>query len=79
MIRVLVILGLRSVLRPVPAGRGGLVPARNAPERDLVMTPPDLVAAIIALFEARMTGSVLDPAKGQGAFYDRFPAHLARH
>ncbi|RWR16497.1 helix-turn-helix domain-containing protein [Sinirhodobacter populi] len=79
LVRALAILGLRSVLRPIATGRGGLVPATNAPERDLVMTPPDLAAAIIAHFAPRMAGRVLDPAKGQGAFHDRFPACLERH
>jgi hypothetical protein len=55
------------------------VPATNAPGRDLVMTPPDLSADIIAHFAARMAGRVLDPAKGQGAFYGQFPAYLERH
>lgn len=73
------VLGVRPLLRPMPSGRGGLVPATNVPGRDLVMTPPDLAAAVIGHFAGRMTGSVLDPAKGQGAFYDRLPTPLDRH
>ena len=77
--RALQILGLRPMLRGVaPVGRG-LVPARNAPARDLVMTPPDLAAAVIGHFAPGLSGSVLDPARGQGAFHDGFPAHLDRH
>lgn len=72
-------LGVRPLLRPIPPRRGGLVPATNMPGRDLVMTPPDLAAAVIAHFSDRMAGSVLDPAKGQGAFYDCLPTHLDRH
>ncbi|AYF03837.1 XRE family transcriptional regulator (plasmid) [Paracoccus yeei] len=77
--RALQILGLRPMLRGVaPVGRG-LVPARNAPARDLVMTPPELAAAVIGHFAPGLSGRVLDPARGQGAFHDGFPAHLDRH
>jgi hypothetical protein len=44
----------------------------------MVMTPPDLAAAILSHFEGRMTGRILDPARGRGAFFDQFPAHLER-
>ncbi len=78
--RALQILGLRPMLRGVaPSGRSGLVPATNAPAQDLVMTPPKRAAAVIGHFAGWMTGSVLDPARGQGAFHDGFPAHLDRH
>ncbi|QEU10408.1 hypothetical protein FOB51_04940 [Paracoccus yeei] len=43
------------------------------------MTPPELAAAVIGHFVGRIMGTVLDPARGQGAFYDLFPAHLDRH
>ena len=79
LVRAAAVLGVRSVLRANPAGRGGLVPATNAPAQDLVMTPAELAAGVIAHFAGRMTGSVLDPARGLGAFHDRFPAHLERH
>ena len=78
LVRAAAVLGVRSVLRAAPSGRGGLVPATNCPAQDLVMTPPELAAAVIAHFADRMTGKVLDPARGQGAFYDRFPVHLER-
>ena len=42
------------------------------------MTPPELAAVVIGHFAGRMSGTVLDPARGQGAFYDRFPTHLER-
>ena len=77
-VRAAAALGIKRVLRAIPAGRGGLVPATNAPAQDLVMTPPELAAAVIGHFAGRMTGMVLDPARGQGAFYDRFPTHLER-
>ena len=79
LVRAAAVLGVRPVLRAAPLGRGGLVPATNCPAQDLVMTPPELAAAVIGHFSGRMSGSVLDPARGQGAFYDRFPTHLERH
>ena len=77
-VRAAAALGIKPLLRPAPSGRGGLVPATNAPAQDLVMTPPDLAAALIAHFAGRMTGKVLDPARGQGAFHGHFPASLDR-
>ena len=78
-VRAAAVLGVRSVLRAAPSGRGGLVPATNCLAQDLVMTPPELAAVVIGHFAGRMSGTVLDPARGQGAFHDRFPACLARH
>ncbi|WP_233517189.1 hypothetical protein [Pseudotabrizicola alkalilacus] len=43
------------------------------------MTPAPLAAAVIAHFSGRLEGSILDPARGQGAFFDQFPAHLDAH
>ena len=79
LVRAAAVLGVRSVLRAAPSGRGGLVPATNCPAQDLVMTPPELAAVVIGHFAGRMSGTVLDPARGQGAFHDRFPACLDRH
>ena len=76
LVRAAAVLGVRSVLRAAPSGRGGLVPATNAPAQDLVMTPPELAAAVIGHFADRMTGKVLDPARWRGAFHHLFPAHL---
>jgi len=77
LLRVLSVLGIRQALRPEPApGRPGLIPATNDPARDLVMTPPDLAAKIIAHFADRMSGHVLDPARCAGAFLDQFPDHV---
>ncbi|OWJ88414.1 hypothetical protein CDV54_21230 [Paracoccus yeei] len=78
-LKVARLLGMGSVVRAAPSGRGGLVPAKNAPAQDLVMTPPELAAAVIGHFSDRMAGRVLDPARGQGAFHDGFPTHLDRH
>ena len=79
LVRAAAVLGVRSVLRAAPSGRGGLVPATNCLAQDLVMTPPELAAVVIGHFAGRMSGTVLDPARGQGAFHDRFPACLDRH
>ncbi|XQZ55960.1 XRE family transcriptional regulator [Paracoccus yeei] len=79
MVKVARLLGMGSVVRAAPSGRGGLVPAKNAPAQDLVMTPPDIAAAVIGHFAPGLSGSVLDPARGQGAFHDGFPAPLDRH
>lgn len=73
-------LGVRPAL--MPSGRrmkGALVPYKNSPSSDVVLTPPELAARIIGHFSERMTGRVLDPARGTGAFYDNFPNHLERH
>ncbi|WP_417808127.1 helix-turn-helix domain-containing protein [Thioclava sp.] len=57
LLRVLPILGIRQALRPEAAARRpGLVPTTNDPARDLVITPPDLAARIIAHFADRMSG-----------------------
>ncbi|AWX94518.1 hypothetical protein DPM13_14885 [Paracoccus mutanolyticus] len=73
------LLGIGPLLRGPAFRRGGLVPATNAPAQDLVMTPPELAASVIGHFAGWMTGRVLDPARGQRAFHDGFPAHLDRH
>lgn len=80
LISVLAVLGLRILLRQrASKGSGGLVPPKNAPAQDRVMTPPELATAVIAHFADQMTGSILDPARGNGAFFDNFPSHLERH
>ncbi len=80
LLNVLSALGFRQALRVIPVIKvGGLGPATNDPARDLVMTPPALAAAVIAHFRDRMSGRVLDPAKGAGAFFEQFPQHLDCH
>ncbi|MEX1234980.1 MAG: hypothetical protein WEB56_08350, partial [Roseovarius sp.] len=56
-----------------------LVPEGNAAQADLVFTPVDLASRIIKSFAAEMTGAVLEPARGDGAFYDNLPPHVTRH
>ncbi len=57
----------------------GLVPPKNEAAQDRVMTPPNLAKAIIEHFSHAMEGRVLDPSRGEGAFFDQFPDHVERH
>ena len=45
-----------------------LAPAKNAPEHDMVMTPPALAKIIVDHFSP--SGPMLDPCRGEGAFFD---------
>jgi transcriptional regulator with XRE-family HTH domain len=56
-----------------PKGRR-LVPARNSPLADIVYTPRSLAKAVID--HHPLTGVVLDPCRGDGAFFDQFPDHV---
>jgi hypothetical protein len=49
----------------------GFVPNKNTPDKDIVMTPPCLAIDIIRHFSP--TGRILDPCRGEGAFYDNYP------
>ena len=80
LVRVTQELGIRQLVQPIQAPKSKrLIPQTNAPERDVVLTPPDLAAVVIAHFAPQMRGRVLDPAKGEGAFYDALPGHLDRY
>jgi hypothetical protein len=48
-------------------------PPTNSPEKDLVMTPEYLAKEIINHFNP--SGIILDPSRGEGAFYDNFPGN----
>ena len=48
-----------------------LVPSKNTPDKDIVMTPAETAVNIINHFSP--TGTILDPCRGAGAFYDNFP------
>jgi hypothetical protein len=50
-----------------------LSPAANSPAHDLIMTPPALARSIVDSFAPR--GRLLDPCRGDGAFF----AALQRH
>lgn len=45
-------------------------PPTNSPEKDMVMTPECLAKEIIEHFSP--SGLILDPCRGQGAFYNNF-------
>jgi hypothetical protein len=57
----------RQTLQP-PKKKRRLSPGRNTPTADLIMTPPELATAIVDHF--RPSGIVLDPCRGQGAFFN---------
>lgn len=46
-------------------------PPKNTPEKDIVMTPPWLAQEIVDHFSPK--GFILDPCKGEGAFYNILP------
>lgn len=48
-------------------------PPKNTPEKDIVMTPEWLAKEIIEHFNPY--GVILDPCRGEGAFYDNFPGN----
>ena len=48
-----------------------LVPKKNTPDKDIVMTPVETAVDVINHFAP--TGTILDPCRGTGAFYDNFP------
>ncbi|MDO5527871.1 MAG: hypothetical protein Q4F71_00555 [Paracoccus sp. (in: a-proteobacteria)] len=71
------ILGRHDVL--AVAGLQRLVPERNNADADLVFTPRAIAMAVIHDLGAHLQGNVLDPCRGDGAFYDLFPSGLTRH
>jgi hypothetical protein len=48
-----------------------LCPPKNHEKADIVFTPPRLAKEVIDHFAP--TGKVLDPCRGNGAFYNQFP------
>jgi len=48
-----------------------LNPPKNRPEQDIVYTPVPLAIDIIEHYQPE--GIILDPSKGDGAFYNNFP------
>ncbi len=69
-------IGCKVVLRDPKAQGRMLVPQGNAPEADIVMTTSSLARRVIAAFASEMNGIVLEPARGQGAFFDQLPDHV---
>jgi hypothetical protein len=57
---------------PKPAKRR-LAPGQNAAHHDLVMTPPELARRIVDFYQPR--GRLLDPCRGNGAFYSAMLRH----
>ena len=48
-----------------------LIPPKNTPDKDIVMTPVETAVDVINHFGP--TGTILDPCRVTGAFYDNFP------
>ncbi|MBO9406183.1 transcriptional regulator [Shimia sp. R9_1] len=55
-------------------GKRRLIPAKDNAQADKVYTPRQLAAEILSQFS--LFGRILDPSKGDGAFFDQFPAHV---
>lgn len=72
------ILGYKTVLRVGDARKRSLIPATNAPARDIVMTPPALARLIVDHLPIPEGAHLLDPSRGYGAFFDAFPKHCSR-
>lgn len=69
-------LRLRLVAKPRPQTaekpvQRRLAPKTNSVAQDVVMTPPALAQAIVDYFQP--SGVVLDPCRGDGAFFNAFP------
>ena len=50
-----------------------LSPGPNLAHHDLIMTPPELARRIVDYYAPR--GRLLDPCRGQGAFYNAMLSH----
>ncbi|MFD0859256.1 helix-turn-helix transcriptional regulator [Roseovarius aquimarinus] len=74
--RYLRALGFMNMLA-APSNR--LVPKPNHAEADLVFTPRNLAVHIVKAFADEIGGAVLEPARGDRAFYDALPAHVTKH
>lgn len=71
-------LGLRISLVPrVQITKPKLVPKKNLSEADKVFTPRQLAAQIID--QLPLAGNVLDPCRGDGAFYDQLASNVLKH
>jgi transcriptional regulator with XRE-family HTH domain len=72
------VLGINTIYRDPSLPRRPLMPPKNESARDKVMTPTDLAGAIVARFAGQLDGTLLDPCRGESAFYDAFPDHCRR-
>jgi transcriptional regulator with XRE-family HTH domain len=69
----------RELMRDPATPPRRLIPPTNAPGQDIVLTPQLLARRIVDAFADAMAGEVLDPCRGEGAFFDAFPPHLTAH
>tara|TARA_R100000365_G_C2744046_1_gene72781 strand:- start:1211 stop:2086 length:876 start_codon:yes stop_codon:yes gene_type:complete len=68
--------GHKSALRDPRIKGRAMVPKPNDAQSDIVMTSRSLARRVIAAFASEMDGIVLEPARGQGAFFDQLPKHV---
>lgn len=66
----------KGLLRDPSKPRRRLIPQKNDPSRDIVMTPDALAQQVVDVFAPQMSGTVLEPAAGEGAFLRAFPERL---
>ncbi|UYQ73470.1 helix-turn-helix transcriptional regulator [Pelagibacterium flavum] len=71
-------LGQQGHVRDPSVPRRRLIPKPNTPQRDIVMTPEALAVSIMAQFGGELRGVVLDPCRGNGAFFNTFPSTVER-
>ena len=55
-----------------------LVPPRNEVQADVVYMPHELAQRIVDKFGKEIRDRVLDPARGDGTFYDALPNHVEK-
>lgn len=67
---------LRIKPKVIPKNRR-LVPTKNGPELDVVYTPRMLAHSVVGHFKP--TGTILEPCRGSGHFYDAFPSNATKH
>tara|TARA_R100000008_G_scaffold38003_1_gene21646 strand:+ start:23 stop:559 length:537 start_codon:yes stop_codon:yes gene_type:complete len=60
-------------------GRGkGFTAVNPQPPNDLVMTPNHIAQQTIGLYDIPTGATILDPCRGDGAFYDNYPDHCIK-
>jgi len=52
---------------------GGISANPNLKPNDLVMTPRNVAKTMIDFYDVKSDDKVLDPCRGEGAFYDQYP------
>jgi transcriptional regulator with XRE-family HTH domain len=68
---------IRVRMEKQPKQKPRLIPKKNDTHADRVFTPTQLAAQIIE--HLPLSGHVLDPCRGGGAFFGQFPDHVVPH